>query len=713
MFIPSSSGASAPARKLPSIRKNLEFHRGNPTLDGVPTWTIVDPIRSRYYQIEWPVYQMIQRWEAGTIERLHAAMARETTCVTTLEDIEDLVKFLYANNLTEQSAGGTYAEYQSQAEAGHQSYLTWLIHHYLFIRIPLVHPDGFLKATLPLVAPLYCAAAGWAIGTMGLIGLVMASRQWDSFLATFLYFFNWRGAILYSLSLGAVKVVHELGHAYTATRFGCRVPTIGVAFMVMMPVLYSDVSDSYRLASKRKRLLIAAGGVIAELGLAAIALTAWGVLPDGTARSVAFIVATTSLIMSLAVNLNPLMRFDGYYLLADGLGIPNLQDRAFAFGQWKLRSLLFGRHHAQPEAVSTWLGRTLVAYAWATWLYRLALFTGIAVTVYHYFFKALGIILFLVEIVWFIAMPIVRELTGWWKNRALYASSPRAWITACTFSAILSLAFVPWHTRVAIPAVLQSSSYATIYSPTAGRIRQTMVQNGQPVRAGQTLVELENPWLAKESHLAEIKTAMWNFRLNRQAGHEEDRQQRLAIAESLSAALAELDGVQEQRDDLVLKAPFDGIVRDHEDSLHPGRWISAAVPVLYMISPVQPELTAFVPVDELAYVNPGQTARFVPSDLTRPSLTALVDEIAEVDERDFSVPYLASIYGGDVPVRKDTKGRLKADISVYRVRLRVTDSSPLADQAVAGLVQIEGESSSLARRVWDHLVAVLIRESGF
>ena len=543
MFTARPTGNKSQERALPPLRANLQLNRGTPTPDGVPTWTIVDPIRNRYFQIEWPVYQMTQRWNAGTIEKLHAAMARETTCRTTVEDVEDLVKFLYANNLTEQSASGKHTDYQTQAQAGEHNWLMWLVHHYLFVKIPFVHPHNFLKATLPIVAPLYTAAAGWIFGAVGLIGLVLVGRQWDAFVSTFLYFFNWRGAILYSLSLGAVKVVHELGHAYTATRFGCRVPTMGIAFMVLMPVLYSDVSDSYRLTSKRKRLLIAAGGIIAELGLAAVALFAWGFLPEGGMRSIAFIVATTSLIMSLAVNLNPLMRFDGYYVLADALGIPNLQDRAFAFGQWRLRTLLFGHQSPPPELATVGMRRTMVGYAWVVWLYRLVLFTGIAVMVYHYFFKALGITLFLVEIGWFIAMPIVREIKGWWTDRALYVTSLRAWGTAVVLGILLSLACIPLRTSVSAPAVLQAVSYATIYAPTPGRISQVSARNGQRVTAGEQIVVLKNPLLEKEVRLAETKVAMWDYRLGRQAGHDPDREQRQVIAESLKAGLVELTGL--------------------------------------------------------------------------------------------------------------------------------------------------------------------------
>ena len=713
MSIPGAPDPKPRERKLPSLRTNLQFNRGAPTPDGVPTWTIVDPIRNRYFQIEWTVYQMILRWSAGTIEKLHAVMEQETTCRTTVEDVEDFVKFLYANNLTEQSASGKHTDYQTQAQAGEQNWLIWLVHHYLFVKIPLVHPHNFLKATLPYVAPLYTVAAGWMFGMIGLIGLIFVGRQWDAFVSTFLYFFNWRGAILYSLSLGAVKIVHELGHAYTATRFGCRVPTMGVAFIVMMPVLYSDVSDSYRLTSKRKRLLIAAGGVIAELGLASIALFSWGFLPEGTARSIAFIVATTSVIMSLAVNLNPFMRFDGYYLLADGLSIPNLQDRAFAFGQWQLRELLFGRLTSPPEATSVALRRTLVAYAWAIWLYRLVLFTGIAVMVYQYFFKALGIILFLVEIVWFIAMPIGREITSWWTKRALYATSSRAWGAAVVLGILFSLVWIPLPTSVSAPAVLQAASYATIYAPMPGRVSRVLVRDGQRVMAGEQVVVLENPSLEKEVRLAEIKAAMWNYRLDRQAGYDQDRMQRQVIAESLKAGLVELAGLKLRQENLILKAPMAGMIRDHADSLIPGRWIDQKLPIVYLVDARHAEIEGLVPVDELAYIDVGQSARFIPADLTRPSVEAQVMEVAEVDERDVAIPYFASIFGGDMAVRKDDKGRLKPEVSVYRVRLSLRDAIRDADQAVLGHVQIQGQPSSLAKRVWDHTVTVLIRESGF
>ncbi len=712
--MPSVPPAQAPKeRKLPALRKNVEFIRGAPTPEGVPTWTIVDPVRQKYFQIEWPVYQLLQHWSCGTLEKLVMAVAQETTSRIAVEDIEDIVKFLYANNLTEESASGQTKDFVEQAKAREQVWWQWLLHHYLFIKIPLVHPHRFLQATLPLVAPFYTAAAAWVFGAVGAAGLVLVSRQWDAFLSTFLHFFNWRGAVMYGVVLCLVKVVHELGHAYTATRFGCRVPTIGVALMVMMPVLYSDVSDSYRLSSKRKRLGIAAAGVVAELGLAAVATVLWGFLPDGTLRSMAFVVATTSWIMSLTVNLNPLMRFDGYYLLADGLGLPNLQDRAFAFGQWRLREVLFAPGAPAPEAVSLSTLRTMVAYAWAIWAYRLILFTGIAVMVYHHFFKLLGIVLFLVEIVFFIGLPIWRELTAWWSRRAVFTGTRRFVLTVAVMVGLLMLACVPWSSRVTIPAVLQAKIYATVYPPASGRIMAVAVRQGQPVHKGDTLLILESPKLVKDAKLTQTQVDQLDFRLQRQAGYADDRAQAQVIGESLKAKLVELDGVTEKQQNLLLRAPIDGVVVDHADSLYPGRWINEKLAVAYVIDPGQSSVAALASVEDVSVLAIGQEALFIPDDLTRPKRHAQVTEIRDVDEQDFSVPYLASIYGGDVPARKDAHGRVQAEQSVYRVELDVLDQADQLDQAVTGQIHVAGKSLSLVVRAWDRVVAVMIRESGF
>ena len=265
------------------------------------------------------------------------------------------------------------------------------------------------------------------------------TRQWDLFTASFLHFFSIEGAFTYGAALAAVKVLHELGHGYMAARFGCRVPSMGVIFLVMFPVLYTDVTDAWRLQSRRQRLLIDAAGIIVELAVACVATFLWAFLPDGPARSVCFRAGDDKLGDELLINLNPLMRFDGYYIMSDMIRIDNLAPRAFDLGRWRVREILFGLGQPCPEALPRRMVTVLIFYAWATWIYRLILFTGIALMVYHLVFKALGLVLFLVEIICFIVLPVMREMGHWWRI------APPIRRNARTIGSAAALAATCWH----------------------------------------------------------------------------------------------------------------------------------------------------------------------------------------------------------------------------------------------------------------------------
>ncbi len=709
---PALSPQAAP-RPLPPLRDELRFEQSGTTHDGVPTWTIVDPIRHRYFQIGWEAYQLVSRWHLGAMEPLLAAVAQETTCDVGPKDVESLLTFLNNHHLLREPLHGGSQSYEVSARRYDQSWAMWVIHHYLFFRIPLVHPDTWLRATLPLVSPLFTRTARWLVVVCGLLGLYLVGRQWQTFQHTFLYFFTSKGMAWYGLALGVVKLAHELGHAYTATRFGCRVPTMGVAFVVMFPMLYSDTSEAWRLRSRVQRCLIGAAGMITELSLAAVATLAWSFLEDGTVRSALFVVATTSWVVGLSINLNPLMRFDGYYILSDWLGVPNLQDRAFALGSWQVRRVAFGLSDPPPEACSPALRRKLILYAWAVWLYRLIVFTGIALLVYHFAFKALGIILFAIEIGWFILLPILRELHVWWAARSRMAGSPRPWITAGALAALGAALMIPWPTSVSIPAILEAQPHATLFTPVPARLVAATVRNGQTVAAGDVLATLEAPAVAKDVAVTQKRLEILALRARQQVGNQDELTKNLVVQQTYTTRLAELSGLREKQDTLVLRAPIAGTVTDVEDSLHPGRWINQKLPLAYIIAPEDRQIEALAPETEVARLTVGQAAVFVPDDPTQPSVRAEVREIRQIDEGNFTLPYLASLYGGPVAVREDQKGKLKPESSVYRIRLALTGGAPGWQQVTRGQLHVYGQPASVFARAWTHALAVLIRESGF
>ena len=189
------------------------------------------------------------------------------------------------------------------------------------------------------------------------------------------------------------------------------------------------------------------------------------------------------------------MRFDGYYVFSDWLKAENLQPRAFALAKWKTRETLFGFNHKPPEEINPSRRWTFIIYAWSTWIYRFFLFIGIALLVYYFAFKVLGIILFAIEIYWFIMLPIIKEMKQWWLMRSEMKINKQTFRTTSILIITLMVLFLPWKSSMKIPAVYVSEKYSKIYSPYPAKIKSVFITKDQEVEVGQNLIELYSPGL--------------------------------------------------------------------------------------------------------------------------------------------------------------------------------------------------------------------------
>ncbi len=698
---------------LPDLRDDLALLSAAPAPDGSPSWTLFDPVRNRYFRIGWVAFELLSRWSVGTRDRILGRIREETTCSVEEPDLDALILFLQANSLTNEPPGGNSREYAARSRAMQTFSVHRLVQNYLFFRVPLFHPDAFLDRTLPWVRAWTGRRAVQSGAGLGVLGLFLISRQWDAFVATFLHFFSWSGLALYLVTQAGVKVIHEFGHAYTAKRYGCRVPVMGVAFMLFYPVLYTDTSDAWRLRRRRERLHIAGAGILAELWLAALASVLWAWLPDGALRSVAFIVASTSWVMTLAVNLNPFMRFDGYYLLGDALGVDNLQERSFAWGRFRLRRMLFGLDEWAPHPDTKPRRRALTAYAFGTWLYRFLLFLGIALLVYHFFIKVLGVALFIIEITWFMVLPVIGEFRDWWSRRDAILEAGRWKLSGGLLLVLMLLAFIPWGRSVALPAVLAPAHSEWVFAPEPARVREVHIALGDHVEAGQLLMTLELPSLDSERRKAEKEGALIEIRARRMAVRNEDRDARHVLVEQLAENAERVRSIEERRVRLELRALRSGQISDLDPTLHPGRWVSAELPLLFLFEPASSEIRAFANETEVHRIQTGDSARFIPDDLATDSVSAEVTDVALADAPVFDLVSLASEYGGPIAVRVDPEdGSLVPEDSVYPIRLAASEPTSQR-RLLRGVVHIRGEARSFASAAFSTVASTLVRESGF
>lgn len=267
---------------LAPLRQDLQLHASHPEACGAPAWVIQDPITNRFYRIGWLEYECLLRWPTTAASASAAAIIADINQHTALnvdeQNLEQVAAFLADNYLLRPSPE-VISRIKQQAHRKTWRDWRWWLRNYLFIRLPLVRPDIFLKALLPWFRPLLTPLAGVLISLITVTGLLLIIRQWDQFSHGLLDVFTLSGLVGFALALIISKMLHELGHALVATHFGLRVAHIGVAFLVMWPMLYTDTGESWRLPNSRQRLAISVAGIGVELALAGIASLLWWVIP--------------------------------------------------------------------------------------------------------------------------------------------------------------------------------------------------------------------------------------------------------------------------------------------------------------------------------------------------------------------------------------------------------------------------------------------------
>lgn len=698
---------------LPVLRQDLSLHPGPQADDGSPTWTVHDPACNRFYRLGWAAFEILSRWQLGNPRAILSSIARETTLQADAQDIEAVLQFLAQHHLLDASAAADTKRLEAARAATRLTRARWLLKNYLFLRVPVFRPAVMLDRCAPLISFVYDARFWIGIAAIAVLGLYFVSRQWDVFLHTFSGYASLSGWLAIGIAISFAKVLHEFGHAFTAHRYGCRVPSMGVAFLVMWPVLYTDTNEAWKLADKRQRLAIGAAGMMSELALAAIATLAWSFLPDGPVRAAVFLLATTTWILTLAINASPFMRFDGYFLLSDWMDMPNLHQRAFAMGRWWLRKRLFGWDDAPPERFTPRRTRFLIAFAYGTWLYRLFLFLGIALLVYHFFFKALGIFLMIVELAWFIGMPVMSELKVWWQRRSELRNNSSTRRAAIALLAGAAIVLVPWQAKVEAPAVLSAVQEQGLFTINAARVVTAPPPVGTPVQAGQELMRMESPDLAFRLQQAEHRARLLAWQFAQQPLDLSMLQENAALRERVAEADAEVAGLREQLALLVVRAPFDGRVVEVADGLQPGAWVAAREKLLRVTGGHGAKGEAYVTEAQRLRLEIGASARFIADVPGRPAINCRIPAIDTMNLPVIENLYVTSHYGGAIAVQQDRHGQLTPTQTIFRVRLDDCDSKGAPGFESRGVVHLEAERASLIADLARRAIATFKKEMGF
>ena len=307
----------------------------------------------------------------------------------------------------------------------------------------------------------------------------------------------------------------------------------------------------------------------------------------------------------------------------------------------------------------------------------------------------------------------MKEVQMWKELKPRIKESGRYRYTTVLGFVFLSLFFIPWHSRISSPAIMKAENEARVHSLTPGVIREVYVKEGENVTAGQAMFVLSSPSLEDEIVRTRQELEVTQLRSRRRASNIDDLSNMQVVIQQLQELESRLKGLYELRDQLTIRAPITGSLVDVQGNLHPGRWINPDLELAHIAKLDNFLISGLINSQTLGQVELAQTAVFIPDELELDTIDARVIEIEDANVQVLESPYLASTYGGDIPVREGDNKSLVPEKSVYRITMKPIDNDGIVPRVVRGKVHIHGEARSFAFRTYDLIATVLIRELGF
>jgi len=722
--VPDGSGAPLLAHEpigetnatLQPLREDIELKRGMECRDGSQSWVVHDPAGFRHFNIGWHEFEILSRWALGSPALIIERVNRETTLNIGEDEITALENFLRHNGLLRLSASEMIELREKFSRKGAGKLAGLVSTEIVFKKLPLFRPQKMLEKLVPMTDFIFTQTFWLALLIVLATSLYLVGRDWSAFTHGLASMASLEGVVAFAFAMIIAKSFHELAHGITTVRYGGLVPTMGVAFIVFWPLLYTETSAAWQINDRRKRIIIASAGILAELILASIALAIWPYLNDGPIRDTLAFTSTTLIIMTIAFNANPLMKFDGYFVLSELTRFDNLQPRALALLSRDIKAFLIAIDLPEPEYGLKSNGqRWLLAYGVSSAVYRLFLFTGIALALYLFLPPVISIPLALAVILSGLILPLQSFLiglikTGWLKGR--WRGLSRSMIL---LAGLITAIFIPLETSIQVPVIYASGRVHQLFSPEPGRVLSLEIEEGQAVVTGHELLKLTAPENGIELKWARERSRIFTHLMDRSLTSNALRQEYHIRKNELSELEAQITGLRELNQALQLRAPHSGRITNIIDGLENGVWVQSQNPLIEIVTKDHTHITAYVSERDLDLMSVTAEGTFWLAGRPTQNWAIAVNHIEAEPIPRLDEPYLAERLGGSIRVRIEDNGELTAKEGVYKVRLTLLESevsSKLPDIKTMGFAKIETPPRSLFTRLSIGFMAVWHREFG-
>lgn len=477
-----------------TLRPDIELLRGEELI-------LFDPGTDAYYKITPQLLKLLNYWtEDLPLEEFKQKLLANGVCVSD-EELQETLLFLKQNNLLAPKYGETAVKKQQIKELQKKNRFLHICSSYLFFRLPPWRPEKFFQKYHSFLTIFTSKPFLLILLLIALAGYFLIMREFNAVRMEFADTLSWAGLVKYFWTLIFLKLLHESAHSLAAIHFNCRVRGIGLGFMLLIPRLYTDTTDSWRLPP-RQRLLIDGAGIIAELLSGGIAALLWIYLAPGAAKSTMFYVFAVSTLSTLLVNGNPFIRYDGYYILCDLLKMDNLMSRSAAvFRQsWRWYILRLGEPSREKHHVF------LLIFGIASFIYKFFLYSSICLLIYHKFTKAAALVMLAMELYILLIVPCCRELKA---LRVLSGKS--AWtagkiMIAAIILLVGGILFLPLSWSITLPGETVFEFRRPVTVEESGYLTHPLPRSGRMVKKSTPLMILHSPRL--EYSISQLQAAI-------------------------------------------------------------------------------------------------------------------------------------------------------------------------------------------------------------
>jgi len=585
--------ADVKASLRPTVRARKQRFRGE-------NWVVLqDPFNNKFFRLRPESYAFVSRLEPGRSieETWELCLELEPENTPGQEDIVQLLTQLHLANLlyynSPSDSENFFARYKERKQRELQAKLIGI----MFMRIPLLDPNRFLQRLDRVVGSLL----GWVGGLVWLAVIFSAVKiaidnadtlgnQAQLVLAPDNLF------LLY-ISLVLIKTLHEFGHALICRHLGGEVHTMGVMLIVFTPLPYVDTTSSWAFRSRWHRALVGCGGMLVELFIAALAMFVWANTGAGVVHSLAYNIIFIASVSTILFNANPLLRFDGYYILSDLVDVPNLYTRGQSQLKYLAEKYLYGCEDLTPVAENLkealWLG----LYGILAMLYRLVIFAGIILFVADKYL-ILGALMAVVLLALWVIRPPILFVNYLFTAVSLAKTRTRAFAVSIAMLAamFLLLGVVPFPDSFRAPGVMQSTSFVQLVNDAPGKLEQVLVEPGDYVEKGTPLLRLSNWQL--ENQIGIVR-AQWTQVINTERiAYTATNADVEPIEKRKASILAKMQRLLALKESLVVTSRQNGIwVAPYVQDLV-GSWLVRGSSLGLVLDPDHFNFSAVIPQDE-------------------------------------------------------------------------------------------------------------------